>query len=78
MTEAGKKLLTVRSMHVRSMAFILESKTEPVLLVQTRVRAGVGKGKNKVGHKEGEMLIRTQLISEQPGHIQSYYWTSTP
>lgn len=56
-------------MHLRSMAVILESKTEPVLLVQTRVRAGVGKGKNKVGHKEGEMLIRTQLISEQPGHI---------
>lgn len=65
-------------MHLRSMAFILESKTEPVLLVQTRFRAGVGKGKHKLGHKEGEMLIRTQLISEQPGHIQNYYWTSTP
>lgn len=65
-------------MHVRSMVFIFQSKTELVLLVQTRVRAGVGKGKNKVGHKEGEMLIRTQLISEQPVHIQNYYWTSTP
>lgn len=47
-------------MHLRSMAFSSESKTEPVLLVQTRVRAGVGKGKNKVGHKEVKLLIRTQ------------------
>lgn len=65
-------------MHLRGVAFSSESKTEPILLVQTRFRAGVGKGKNKVGHKEGKMLIRTQLISEQPGNIQFYYWARAP
>lgn len=65
-------------MHLRAVAFSWESKTEPVLLAQTRFRAGVGKGKNKVGHKEGKMLIRTQLISEQPGNIPFYYWLRAP
>lgn len=81
MTEAGKKkkkILTSKRMHLRGVAFSSKSKTEPVLLVQTRFRAGVGNGKNKVGHKEGKMLIRTQLISEQPGNIQFYYWTRAP
>lgn len=44
-----KKILSFKRMHLRGVAFSSESKTEPVLLVQTRFRAGVGNGEKQGG-----------------------------
>lgn len=66
-------------MHKKHGIKLTESKTEPVLLVQTRVPGGVGKSQNKgkgMGRTNVEtwkgkcQLGFTQLVSKQPRHVQ--------
>lgn len=66
------------SMHKEHGIKLTKSKMEPVLLVQTRVPAGVGKSQNK-GKGMGRTSVETwkgkcqlgftQLVSKQPRHV---------